>query len=123
MTPNAIQSIICIVGGLCCLTTLAIRPLRKYDESSAKISLTSSSYRDSAVAAIALTLPIFLEVINETFTNVRSAFNQSKVEVNVKQALINTVERFILACAVLATSSIALIESASHISESLVDNL
>ena len=114
MTPNAIQSIICIVGGLCCLTTLAIRPLRKYEESSARISLTSSSYRDSAVAAIALTLPIFLEVINETFTNVRSAFNQSKVEVNVKQALINTVERFILACAVLATSSIALMSTDSE---------
>ena len=114
MTTNVIQSMICIIGGLCCLTPLCFKPLREYNGPYTITSLTSERYRDLAVAAISLTIPIFLEIITETIANVRSAFSLNKDEINVQQALINTIERFILAGAVLTTSTIALMSANSE---------
>ena len=114
MTTNVIQSMICIIGGLCCLIPLCFEPLREYDGPYTRVSLTSERYRDLAVAAIALTIPIFLEIITETIASVRSAFSLDKDEIKVQQALINTPERFMLAGAVLTTSTIALMSDNSE---------
>ena len=114
MTTNVIQSMICIIGGLCCLIPLCFEPLREYDGPYTRVSLTSERYRDLAVAAIALTIPIFLEIITETIASVRSAFSLDRGEIKVQQALINTPERFILAGAVLTTSTIALMSDNSE---------
>ena len=102
MFTNFCQILLCFVGGICCFIPLHASSLTDYANSMRRETLTSSRSRDSAIAAVALTLPIFLEIITDIITSV--AAKSEKVEMHVKQALLNTRERFVLACGVLSVS-------------------
>lgn len=111
MTTNFIQIMLCFIGGICCFIPLRLDSLTDYADSMRRETLTSSRSRDSAIAASALTLPIFLEIITEIITSVSA--KSEKVEMHVKQALLNTRERFVLACGILSISVTAFLPTDS----------
>jgi hypothetical protein len=111
MTTNFLQILICFTGGILCFIPLRLNSLTDYSDSMRRETLTSSRSRDSAIAASALTLPIFLEIITEIITSVSA--KSEKVEMHVKQVLLNTRERFVLACAILSISVTAFLPTNS----------
>lgn len=102
MSTNFWQISFCFIGGILCFIPLRLNSLTDYADSMRRETLTSSRSRDSAIAASSLTLPIFLEIITDIVTTVSA--KSEKVEMHVKQALLNTRERFVLACAILSIS-------------------
>ena len=101
MSTNVIQTLICFVGGLSCLFPLLMDSIVDFSDSSLLVTLRSLRFRDSAVFAISVTLPIFVDILSELFSAVALRNKSEKVKMNAEEALLNTRERFILYCGIM----------------------
>ena len=110
-STNFIQAVICFCCGIYCLLPLAMSNLTEFRESSANYDLTSQRNRDSAIVAFSLTIPILVDVVSETFTSFFYGDDSRKIKMHVKQALLNTHERFVLACGILCVPATAFLPS------------
>ena len=101
MSTNLIQTLICFVGGISCLFPLLIDSIVDFSDSSLLVTLRSLRFRDSAVFAISVTLPIFVDILSELFSAVALRNKSEKMKMNAEEALLNTRERFILYCGIM----------------------
>lgn len=86
----------------------------EFKESSANFDLTSQRNRDSAIVAFSLTIPIMVDIVFETFTSIFYGDDSRKIKMHVKQALLNTQERFVLACGILSVPATAFLPSGTQ---------
>lgn len=93
--------------GLSCFIPLMTGNLRDYTNSPVMGAVTTQSNRELAVAASALTFPIFLEILTDATISLRSEKHE-KVKSHVQDELLNPQERSLLALGVLASSAPAL---------------
>ena len=103
MKRNVYQTLMVLLGGLLCLVPLCFSRLIDFSTTSAHIALASQINRDVGVAALTLTLPILLDVTVE----ILSAFatrKLMKINAQIGTILLNTRERFLLACGMLTIS-------------------
>lgn len=101
ISTNLLQILISFVGGICCLFPLVIGPSMNFRESKDNFDLTSQRNRDSSIVAIALTVPIFVDLVTEITTSIVIGDRSSKIKMHVKQALLNNMERFVIACGII----------------------
>lgn len=113
MSTNVTQISICFFAGIYCLFPLVIGPLTSFKDSSDLFDLTSQSNRDSSIVAIALTVPIFVDLATEIFTSIVIGDKSNKIKMHVKQALLNTRERFVLACGIITVPLTAFLPPAT----------
>jgi hypothetical protein len=100
ISTNLLQILIGFFGGLYCLFPLLIGPSINFRDSVDHFDLTSRRNRDSSIVAIALTVPIFVDLITETIASIVTGDKSNKVKMHVKQALLNSRERFVIACGI-----------------------
>jgi hypothetical protein len=98
------QSWVVFLCGLCCFIPLFAGDLRDYSNSPVMDALTAQSNRELAVAAAALTVPIFLEILTDVFTIDEGSEKREKIKSHVQDELLNTQERSLLALGVIASS-------------------
>lgn len=98
---NFIQCMLIFFGGALCLLPLAARPTSDFSHSELLSAVPSQRNRDSAVAAFALGLPILAEILVEKITSLSTAGRSEKVKIHFGRQLLNTGERFLLACGIL----------------------
>jgi hypothetical protein len=101
ISTNSIQILVCCGAGIFCFTPLMLHPSENPGASLLKFALTSHQNRDSAVAALALTAPILMEIITEmTFSFLRRN-DVKKANIHIEQELLNWRERLILVCGII----------------------
>jgi hypothetical protein len=101
ISTNLLQILIGFFGGLYCLFPLIIGPSINFQGSAEHYDLTSQRNRDSAIVAIALTVPIFVDLVTEIITSIVIGEKSNKIKMHVKQALLNNMERFVIACGII----------------------
>jgi hypothetical protein len=101
MNNNLIQVLLIFFGGALCLLPLAAKPTSDFSHSELLIAVPSQRNRDSAVAAFALGLPILAEIVVEVITSITTEGKAEKVKLHIGRQLLNTRERFLLACGIL----------------------
>jgi hypothetical protein len=107
VTANHIQSLICLIGGMGCLLPMATTPLKDYGTTQLHASLTSQRFKDSALFTMSFTLPLLFDIISEVFQSLIMKQKTEKAKMNVKDALLNTRERFILYCGIITIPILA----------------
>jgi uncharacterized membrane protein len=102
-STEAKQINICIILGFSCLIPLcfATNNSSEYNGSNLQIAITSLRNRDSAITAIALAVPILLELVTEKIISVFIKDKPESDKFRVKHALLNRIERFAIACGLL----------------------
>jgi hypothetical protein len=101
MNNNFIQVLLIFFGGALCLLPLAAKPTSDFSDSELLTAVPSQRNRDSAVAAFALGLPILAEIVVEVITSITTEGRAEKVKLHIGRQLLNTRERFLLACGIL----------------------
>lgn len=101
MNNNFIQVLMIFFGGVLCLLPLAAKPTSDFSHSDLFNAVPSQRNRDSAVAAFALGLPILAEIVVEVITSISTKGRSEKVKIHFGRQLLNTRERFLLACGIL----------------------
>lgn len=107
ITANHIQSLICLIGGASCLIPLVITPLVDYEKSTLLDALLSQRFKDSALFTMTFTLPVLLDIVFEVVQSLTIKQKQDKAKLSIKDALLNTTERFVLYCGIVTVPSIA----------------
>lgn len=110
-STNSTQMLLCCGAGVCCFAPLMLHPSEKVEESLLKIALTSHQNRDSAMAALALTLPMILEIVTEMIFSFLRRNDTKKADNNIGQELLNWRERLILVCGIMTIPIAALLPS------------
>lgn len=98
ITVNHIHSLICLIGGTGCLIPLAITPLIDYRSSQLHAALISERFKDSSIFTMTFALPVLFDIISEVFQSLLMTKPRNKAKMKVKDALLNTRERFVLFC-------------------------
>ena len=99
---NLMQLFVCVLGGIFCLTPLIGLPDAHLSDFRFKDAVSSTRNRDSGVAAIALVVPIVVQIATETITSyIRGDSNTARIKLLVGRELLNKKERFVLACGLL----------------------
>lgn len=102
MTSNFVQILTCFCGAFLCLIPLGTTPMTDFQDTPLRIALTSQRFRDPAVAAAALTVPIFLDIATEALAIIFSMNKSKKIQMIVKGPLLNTGERLLLGLGILS---------------------
>ena len=99
LSTNLTQLIVCFLGGILCLFPLTGVPDAQLSDFRFRDAVSSTRNRDSGVAAIALVVPIVIQIATETITSyIRGDGNTAKIKLLVGRELLNNKERFLLAC-------------------------
>lgn len=101
ISTNSIQILVCCGAGIFCFTPLMLHTSENPGASLLKIALTSHQNRDSAVAALALTAPIFMEITTEMIFSFLRRNDAKKANIHIEQELLNWRERLILVCGII----------------------
>lgn len=110
-TAGSIQIWICFAAGACCFTPLMLHPSNNQGISVLKQALTSHQNRDSAVAALALTAPIFIEITTELTVAFLRRNDATKGDIHLEQEVLNWSERLILLCGIMTIPIAAFLPS------------
>jgi hypothetical protein len=102
-STDAKQMNCCLFIGFSCLIPLCFANINasEYNGSNLQIAVTSLRNRDSAITAIALAVPILLELMIEKLISVFIKDKPESDKLRVKHALLNRIERFAIACGLL----------------------
>ena len=111
---NTAQFLICLLGGICCLIPLGMSSIMDFTQSPLLFTLTSLRFRDSAVFAASVTLPLFFEVTFEIISAIVTGNKTGKSKMNVDAVLLNTRERFLLFCGIVTIPITALLPSNTY---------
>ena len=99
---NSTHTLVCFLCAVSCLFPLIfIYPLADFENSIIKLSLLSERNKQSSIVAASLAIPIFLDLAIEIVLSNLTNDKSDKIKMHVKQALLNSPERFLLACAIL----------------------
>lgn len=99
--------LIVFLCGLCCFIPLISGPFRDYSNSPEINGIKAQSNRELAVAAAALTLPIFLEILTDATIGI-GCERHEKIKSHAQCEFLNTQERLLVAFSILASSAPAL---------------
>lgn len=111
---NLAQFFICLFGGICCLIPLGMGSTVDFTKSPLLFTLTSLRFRDSAVFAASVTLPLFFEVTFEIISAIVIRKKTKKSKMVVDAVLLNTRERFLLFCGIVTIPITALLPTNTH---------
>jgi hypothetical protein len=111
ISTNSIQILICCSAGVCCFTPLMLPLSENLGESLLKIALRSHQNRDSAVAALALTAPIFMEITTEMILSFLRRNDAKKADIHTEHELLNWQERLLLVCGIITIPIAAFLPS------------
>jgi hypothetical protein len=111
---NTAQFLICLLGGIFCLIPLGMSSIVDFTQSPLLFTLTSLRFRDSAVFAASVTLPLFFEVTFEIISAIMTGKKTGKSKMNVDAVLLNTRERFLLFCGIVTIPMTALLPSNTY---------
>jgi hypothetical protein len=101
-STNSIQaSVIFLLGVSCLLPLINVYPIADFENSVIKLSLMSQRNKNSSIVAASLAIPVFLDLALETLMSILTIDKSDKIKMHVRQALLNSPERFLLACAIL----------------------
>ena len=107
LSSNSIHIMICIIGGLSCLLPLYFFPESQLEDTKLRPALSSGPVRDSAVAAVALVLPLIMEILTDVFVSCTE--RADRIKYNCRNALLNSPERFVFVCGTAIAPIIALL--------------
>jgi hypothetical protein len=102
---------LCFAAGACCFTPLLLHPSNNQGRVVLEFALTSHQNRDSAVAALALTAPIFVEITSEIILNFLRTNDAMKSDILIEQECLNWSERLILVCGMITIPIAAFLPS------------
>jgi hypothetical protein len=111
LTPNGLQTAICLIGCLCCFLPVVIGPHVEFELKELDSALTSDRNRNLAVAALALTAPIFIEMAADYCTNIFVGAKSKRIRMHVRESLLKPYEQFLLTCSILSVPTIAFLPS------------
>jgi hypothetical protein len=114
LSTNSIQLAVCFFGGIFCLFPLTGLPDHEFTDFRFKAAVSSTRNRDSGVAAIALVVPIVVQIATETITCYFRGDNTAKIKVLVGRELLNKSERFVLALGLLTIPLTAFLPPETH---------
>lgn len=109
MSTNFTQTVICLISGFFCLLPLLLRETVDFTTSPLHDILTSLRFRDTALFAMAVTLPSFLDIMFEMLLITTGSSHTAKM--SAKKALLNTNERFLLYCGIMTIPITAFLPS------------
>lgn len=96
LSSNCMHIMICFIGGLSCLLPLFIHPVSLLEDTCLRAALPSMRNRDSAVAAVALIVPVIMEMTTDI---VICCFETAdRIKYNCRDALLNSPEKFVFFC-------------------------
>ena len=104
MSMHALLAAACIVGGFCCFFPFLLGQLNDFNATVLSAALSSRRSRDLAVASITLIVPLYMGILTDTITSLSIRDKSKKIRLHVGQELLNTQERFALACAILVVA-------------------
>lgn len=93
---------------------LGMSSIVDFTQSPLLFTLTSLRFRDSAVFAASVTLPLFFEVTFEIISAIVTGKKTGKSKMNVDAVLLNTRERFLLFCGIVTIPMTALLPSNTY---------
>jgi hypothetical protein len=111
ISTNSLQILICCGAGVCCFTPLILPLSESLGESLLKIALRSHENRDSAVAALALTAPLFMEISTEMIVSLLRRNDAKKADIHTEYELLNWQERLLLVCGIITIPIAAFLPS------------
>ena len=100
MNTNLIQIFLCFTASFCCLLPMSITMVDLSD-SPLSVTLRSVRFRDSAIFATSVTLPILMDVMSELFNAFVARNKPNRIKMRPKKPLLNTTERFMLYCGIM----------------------
>lgn len=103
ISTNFIQTVMCLLGGFSCLFPLFMSETHDFKTSPLHTILTSLRFRDTALFAMAVTLPSFMDILFEMLI-VTTGYS---VKMSAKNTLLSTNERFLLYCGIMMIPIIA----------------
>ena len=98
ISTNALQLIICIISGICCLLPLATSPKSNLEGSLLRASLPAQLHRESAIAVITLIVPLLLDITTDILSSFFAKARDAEVKKKSKLALLNNMEHLIFLC-------------------------
>ena len=110
---NRLQCLFSLVGGFSCLLPLCITKDSSQDP--LLLILESVRFRDSAIFALCLTLPVILDLILQAVLALLVVEKDAKVKVKMKEALLNTRELLVLYCGILTIPISSFFPTHTHI--------
>lgn len=110
-TTGSIQIWICFAAGACCFSPLMLHPSNNQGITVLKFALTSHQNRDSAIAALALTTPIFIEITSEIIVSFLKKNDATKGDIRIEQEVLNLSERLALVCGIITVPIAAFLPS------------
>jgi hypothetical protein len=75
--------------------------MRDLSDSPLSVTLKSVRFRDSAIFATSVTLPILMDVISELCNSIVTRNTPNRIKMRPKKPLLNTIERFMLYCGIM----------------------
>ena len=109
LNSNFVQVFLVFTGSLCCLLPLSI-DMFDFRDTPLSVTLKSVRFRDSAIFATSVTLPILMDVISELFNAIVTRNTPKSIKMRPKKPLLNTIERFMLYCGIMTIPMTAFLD-------------
>lgn len=95
MNANSAQILFAVFGGLCCLLPLILGPKSTIEDSDLRTAMLGDLNKDTAIATLAISLPILMDVAVELFTSFTAKGNFEKLNMYLNRPLLNPFERIV----------------------------
>jgi hypothetical protein len=110
-SANNINLIICFVSGFICLIPLFFENDSNMEDTRLRESLTSFIYRDSSVASIIVSIPLFMDLVTDICKGNNNKVNTTKA---LKGTFLNKLETLLLLCGMIIQPLVALLPTNTH---------
>jgi hypothetical protein len=95
LSANAAQITFCVFGGLCCLLPLIAGSKSTIEDSDLRTAMSGEHNKYTAIATLAITVPILMDVVVELFTSFTAKGNFEKLNMYLNRPLLNPLERIV----------------------------
>jgi hypothetical protein len=95
MSANSAQIMFSVFGGLCCLLPLITGPKSTIEDSDLRTAMLGEHNKYTAIATLAITVPILMDVVVELFTSFTAKGNFEKLNMYLNRPLLNPLERIV----------------------------
>ena len=96
ITANSSLFFTTLLGGICCFIPLYFDPQTYSLDSQTRSLISSQGSRDLAIATVALSVPIFLEIAADKITGIFQEEKSHRVSTHIMKALLTASERSLL---------------------------
>jgi hypothetical protein len=84
-----------VLGGLCCILPLIVGTKSTIEDSELRTAMLGDLNKDTAIATLAISVPILMDVVVELFTSITAKGDFEKLNMYLNRPLLNPLERIV----------------------------